>query len=265
MRSKLALLSAVLATFVSAAAAEDASDLRTAVHEYRIGDQTFEGYLARPLTKMASYPGVLVVHDWMGNGEFSREKARYLARLGYIVLAVDMYGKGVRATNAGEAGKLAGQLYQNPVLFRERILGALEELKKQPYVDASRIGAIGFCFGGTTVLELARSGADVAGVVSFHGGLKPLATPPAAGTIKARVLILHGNLDPHVPPADVAACMSELNAAQAHYKFVGYPDAVHAFTNPAAGSDPSRGAAYNEAADKAAFAEMEAFFRQLLE
>jgi dienelactone hydrolase len=148
-------------------------------------------------------------------------------------------------------------------LFRERILAALEEVKKQPNVDAARIGAMGFCFGGTTVLELARSGADVKGVVSFHGGLKPLANMKT-NPIKAKVIILHGVRDPHVPPADVAACMADLNNVNAWYQFVGYPEAVHAFTNPNAGDDPSKGSAYNAAAEKGSMIAMQAFFRGVL-
>ena len=257
-KSSPLLLAAALALALPAALF--AEDPPVQVHDYTIGDTVFEGDLVRPLTKMASYPGVLVVHDWTGNGAFSQAQAVRLARLGYIAFAVDMYGKGRRATNGGEAAKLAGELYQNPSLFRERILAALEELKRQPGVDATRLGAIGFCFGGTTVMELARSGADVKGVVSFHGGIKPLV--PYTGTpIRPHILILHGTRDPHVPPADVAKCMTELNEAGAHYKLIAYPDAVHAFTNPAAGDDPSKGAAYNAAAAEASFAEMETFLR----
>ena len=260
----IAMVAAVTAAGFSAQSrAATSTNPEVVTHPYTVGETACEGYLVRPATKMARHPAVLVVHDWMGNGAFSREKAQYLARLGYIAFAIDMYGKGVRASDAAEAGKLAGRFYQSPGLFRERIFGALEELKKQSGVDPARIGAIGFCFGGTSVLELARSGADVRAVVSFHGGLKPLAgEPPSA--IKAKILILHGNLDPHVPPADVAACMTELNAAGGKYRLVRYPDAVHAFTNPAAGNDISKGAAYNAAVADAAFAEMEAFFRDVL-
>jgi dienelactone hydrolase len=168
----------------------------------------------------------------------------------------------VRATNDDEAGKLAGVLYQNPKLFRERMLAAYDELKKQPGVDTSRLGAIGFCFGGGAALELARSGADLRGVVTFHGSLKPFSATPD-NAIKARLLLLHGVRDPIVPPADVAACMTDLNNAHAHYRFVGYPDTVHSFTVPRVGTDPSKGQAYNKASADAAFAEMEAFFRDV--
>ncbi len=233
--------------------------ITVAPHEYKIGGDVYEGYVARPAAEKAARPAVMVAHDWMGNGEFSRAQAEHLARLGYIAFAIDMYGKGVRATDSAGASKLAGKFYQNPPLFRERTLAALEEMKKLPGVDATRLGAIGFCFGGAAVLELARSGTDIAGVVSFHGGLKPFSTQ-RPDKIVPRILILHGSIDPHVSPDDVAACMSELNEAGAAYRLVAYPKAVHAFTNPAAGDDPSTGAAYQEEAAKAAFEEMERFF-----
>jgi dienelactone hydrolase len=269
LRSRLPALltlafAAILPHTAFAAAAAAPAEINSAVHEYKIGDAAYEGYIARPanLAKDAVVPAVLVVHDWTGNGEFSQGKADYLAKLGYIAFAVDMYGKGIRAPQAGEPAALAGVLYQNPALFRERITAALEDLKKQPGVDASRIGAIGFCFGGTTVLELARSGADVKGVVSFHGGLKPF-TATAKDAVKARVSILHGVRDPLVTPEDLAACMADLNDAGAWFQLVGFPNAVHAFTNPKAGNDPSKGVAYDAAADKGAFATMEVFFRGL--
>lgn len=227
--------------------------------EYKIDDTTYEGYLARPVTRMVSYPAVLVVHDWTGNGDFSRSQAERLAQRGYIAFAVDLYGKGVRAKDRKEASQLAGKFYKEPMLFRTRMRAALEALKQVPGVDSSRIGAMGFCFGGTAVLELVRSGAELSGAVLFHGGLKPFPSQPAP-VVKTPLLILYGDYDPFVPPADLAACMVELNTAKAHYRLVGYPEAVHAFTNPAAGDDPSTGSAYNASAAKAAFSEMETFF-----
>ena len=238
--------------------------IETKTITYQIGPDTFEGCVSRPV-KLAgdSAPGVLVAHDWTGFGPFPRARAEQLAHLGYIALALDMYGKGIHAKNPEEAGKLAGAFYQTPALFRTRAQAALAELLKQPGVDPARIGAIGFCFGGATVLELARSGANVRGVVTFHGSLKT-SSPAKTGDIKAKeILVLHGSRDPLVPPADVAGFMNEMNAAQVLFRLVAYPDAVHAFTNPEAGNDPGKPTAYNAAAAEAAYAEMTAFFQQL--
>ena len=254
------ILALIFAALLPVARAE----ITTSVLEYKIGGKPYEGFLAMPADDGKKHPGVLVAHDWMGCGSFSQEKAKYLAGLGYVALAVDMYGKGIRAKNADEAAKLAGEFYSDYPLFRTRITAALDELKKQPQVDTARLGAIGFCFGGTTVLELARSGADVLGVVSFHGILKSR-TPEDAKGIHCKVLVLHGNLDPMVPPAQVASFMEEMNAAKAGCKFIGYPNAVHAFTNPAAGSDMSKPVAYNEEVSKQSFVEMEKFFQQLFQ
>jgi dienelactone hydrolase len=261
----VSLLGALAVAAALSSPARAAVEYTSASHEYMIGETTFEGYIARPKTLGVDElaPAVLVVHDWTGNGEFSQAKADQLASYGYIAFAVDMYGKGVRAANSDEAAKLAGVLYQKPELFRERMAAALEELKRQPNVDAARVGAMGFCFGGTSVLELARSGADVKGVVSFHGGLKPFSAT-APDSVKAKVVILHGVMDPHVPPADVAACMADLNTAKAWYQLVGYPEAVHSFTNPKAGDDPAKGSAYNAAAEKQAIGTMLQFFRAVL-
>lgn len=230
---------------------------------YKIGGETFEGYLARPARPATDkVPGVLVVHDWTGNGAFSRARAEQLAKLGYVAFALDMYGQGNRAKNPEEAGKLAAPFYKDFSLFRQRAMPALEELARQPDVDPKRLGAIGFCFGGTTVLELARGGTDLKGVVTFHGGLK---TPNGAESknIKGRLLILHGSIDPLVPPADVAATMTDLNAAGVAYKLIAYPRAVHAFTNPEAGSDVTKPTAYDPIAAEDAYAQMRRFFGEI--
>jgi dienelactone hydrolase len=238
-------------------------DIETKTVTYQIGADAFEGCVSRPVKTSGLTPGVLVVHDWKGFGPFSRARAEQLAKLGYIAFAVDMYGKGIYAKNSDEAGKLAGPFYKDSSLFRARSQAALAELLKQPDVDAKRIGAIGFCFGGTTVLELARSGAQIEGVVSFHGGLKT-SSEANAGTIKAKeLLVLHGSLDPTVPPADVANFMKEMNAAGVAYKLVAYPKTVHAFTSPDAGSDITKPVAYNPQVAEAAYEEMEELFARL--
>lgn len=261
LRSILLLLAGALpstAVFAAAAAVETRAVI------YRIGDKTFEGCVSRPAQGGGPLPGVLIVHDWTGFGPFVRERAERVAALGYVAFAADMYGQGIRAQDPAEAGKLSAPFYKDADLFRTRSQAALAELLKQPGVDASRLGAMGFCFGGSTVLELARSGAELAGVVTFHGGLKTT-RPAEKGAVKAReMLILHGALDPLVPPADVAGFMTEMNAAGAPYRLVAYPKAVHAFTNPGAGADETKPTAYNPEAAKAAYGEMEAFFGRLL-
>ncbi len=239
--------------------------IQTETITYQVGDKTFEGSVSQPAQLRAdgSTPGVLVFHDWMGYGPFSRARAQDLAKLGYVALAVDMYGQGVHAKDREEAGKLAGAFYQDPSLFRLRAQAALAALLKQRSVDPKRVGAMGFCFGGTSALELARSGADVAAVVTFHGGLKT-GLPAKAGEIKTKeMLILHGSLDPTVPPVDVAGFMTEMNAAGVPYKLVAYPRAVHAFTNPEAGNDLSKPTAYTPAAAEAAYGEMREFFGRM--
>lgn len=237
--------------------------IETKTITYKIGNETFEGCVSRPVKAAGKLPGVLVAHDWTGYGPFPKARAEQLAKLGYVALALDMYGQGVHANNPGEAQKLSGVFYQDASLFRVRSKAALDELLKQPNVDPDRIGAIGFCFGGATVLELARSGAKVAGVVTFHDSLATK-DPAKPGDIKAKeILVLHGSRDPMVKPEAVAGFMDEMNAAKVPFRLVAYPDAVHAFTNPEAGNDPGKGVAYDAKAAEAAYAEMEGYFAQV--
>jgi dienelactone hydrolase len=174
-----------------------------------------------------------------------------------------MYGKGVRPKDTKEAGAEAGKYKGNRPLMRTRIAAALDWLKKNPNVDTKRIAAIGYCFGGTTVLELARSGADIAGVVSFHGGLDS-PTPADAKNIKCKVLVLHGADDPYVPAAEVAGFEDEMRKAGVDWTLISYGGAVHSFTNPDAGTDNSKGAAYNERADRRSWEAMKTFFAEIL-
>lgn len=257
-------LCSLLFLLTAASALAQTPAVETKSISYQIGNQTFEGCVSRPAHASGPLPGVIIVHDWTGFGPFVRERAEQVAALGYVAFAADMYGKGIHAANPEEAAKLSAPFYKDASLFRTRSQAALAELLKQPEVDASRIGAMGFCFGGSTVLELARSGANLAGVVTFHGGLKTT-QPAEKGAVKAKeMLILHGSLDPLVPPADVAGFMTEMNAAGVPFRLVAYPLAVHAFTNPAAGSDLSKPTAYNPDAAKAAYGEMETFFKHVL-
>jgi dienelactone hydrolase len=250
----------VLLVMVGTTAAH--AELKTRVIEYKHEDKSLEGYLAYDDAATGKRPGVLVFHDWTGHNPFARQKAEQLAKLGYVAFAVDTYGKGVRAKDPKEAAALAAVYKNDRKLMRARAAAGLEVLKAQPEVDAKRLGAIGFCFGGTCALELARSGADLAGVVSFHGGLAT-PHPEDAKNVKGKVLALHGADDPFVPAEEVAGFEDEMRKARVDWQLVKYGGAVHGFTNPDAGKDPSKGAAYDEAADRRSWAAMRDFFAEV--
>lgn len=230
---------------------------------YKDGGISLEGFLAYDDALKGPRPGVLVVHDWMGIGAETKRRCEMLARLGYVAFAADVYGAGIRPKDAKEAGQQAMKYKGDRALYRHRLNLSLEMLRKDPRVDPKRLAAIGYCFGGTGVLELARSGADIRGVASFHGGLDSL-HPEDARAIKAKVLVLHGADDPTMSAADVAAFQEELRKAGVDWQMIVYGGAVHAFTNPGAGSDNSKGAAYNERADRRSWEAMKAFFEEIL-
>jgi dienelactone hydrolase len=237
-------------------------NLRRHTVEYKEGATTLEGYLVYDASRTNhASPTVIVVHEWMGLNDFAKRQADSLAALGYVAFAADIYGKGFRATTPEEAGKLATQYREDRALFRRRVNAALDHVRTIQQVDRTKIAAIGYCFGGTGVLELARSGADLRGVVSIHGGLAT-PTPQDARNIRSKVLVLHGAEDPSVPPAQVQAFMEEMKSGNVDYQFHAYADAVHAFTNPAAGNDKSRGNAYNPVAAERAWDQMLLFFRE---
>lgn len=230
--------------------------------EYRQGEAVLEGYVAYDDSVKGVRPGVLVVHEWTGLGPYVRERVEQLARLGYVAFGADIYGKGIRPKAPDAAAAEAGKYKADRRLLRARAQAGLAELRKQPHVDAGRLAAIGYCFGGTTVLELARSGADVRGIVSFHGGLDT-PNPADAKNIRAKVLALHGADDPFVPPAQVSVFQEEMRRAGVDWQMVSYGGAVHSFTNPEAGNDPARGAAYNERADRRSWEAMKQFFAEI--
>ncbi|PIQ83973.1 MAG: dienelactone hydrolase [Candidatus Omnitrophica bacterium CG11_big_fil_rev_8_21_14_0_20_63_9] len=236
--------------------------LHTETVEYAHGEILLEGYLAYDGHLTERRPVVLVVHEWKGLGPYAMRRADQLARLGYVAFAVDMYGKGVRAEDHEQAAALSGTYRKDRQLMRARIQTALEWIKAHEKVDPTRIAAIGYCFGGTTVLELARSGADVLGVVSFHGGLDT-PNPKDARQIKGRVLVLHGAGDSFVSQEQVQGFIKEMQEAGVRYELVQYPGAVHSFTVQEAGNDPSQGMAYNENADRQSWEAMTAFLAEL--
>jgi dienelactone hydrolase len=220
--------------------------------EYKMGQETFEGLFVYPQTSKGKVPGVLMVHNWLGISDETKKQAERVAKLGVAVFAVDVYGKGVRASEAKAAVALAGKYKSDRKLFRERLLRGLEVLRVQKGVEAGEIVAVGYCFGGTGAIELARAGADVKAVVSFHGGLD--SPNPADGkNIKARVLVLQGADDPYVKASDIVAFQNEMRAHGVDWQMTVYGGAVHSFTDVSAGSDVKTGAAYNEKADARSF------------
>ncbi len=230
--------------------------------DYKEGDTVLEGVFAYDDSLQGKRPAVLIVHQWKGLSDYEKTRAGMLAELGYNVFAVDIYGKGIRPKDFKEAGAQAGKYKNDRRLLRARVLAGLEQLKNNELTDAKKIAAIGYCFGGTAALELARSGADIAGVVSFHGGLST-PTPDEAKNIKCRVLALHGADDPNVPAKEVDAFEKEMRDAKVDWQLVAYGNAVHAFTDWNAGNDNSCGAAYNERADKRSWEAMKVFFNEI--
>jgi dienelactone hydrolase len=230
--------------------------------EYTHNDVTLEGYLAYDDAVKGNRPGVLVAHEWWGLNDYTRKRTEQLAALGYVAFAIDMYGKDVRPKTAEEAGMLASMFRSNRQFMRDRAKAGLEVLRKHDLVDTGRIAAIGYCFGGGVVLELARGGADIGGVVSFHGNLDN-PNPSNATNIKAEVLVLHGGSDPYVTPEQVMAFWKEMKGTKVVWQINVYGGAVHSFTNPASGNDPSKGVAYGERADKESWEAMKRFLAEI--
>ncbi|MFI5348527.1 MAG: dienelactone hydrolase family protein [Elusimicrobiota bacterium] len=254
MKRLAALIAAVLL------AAPASARLRTKVVDYKDGDTALQGYAVWDDGFKDSRPGILVVHEWWGHGPYARKRAEMLAKEGYTAFALDMYGKGVYATDHEQAGKLAGAFFNDRTAMRHRAMLGLDELKKLPYVDSTKLAAIGYCFGGTTVLELARMGADLKGVASFHGNL---ATPtPATEKPKAKIAVFQGADDVMTMPG-VPAFEDEMRKAGADWQFTAYGGAVHSFTVPEAGTDTSKGMAYNKEADERSWKALQDFFAEI--
>jgi dienelactone hydrolase len=238
------------------------AEIITKTVDYKQGDTVLEGYLAYDDAIQGQRPGVMVVHEWTGLNDYAKMRTEMLARLGYVAFAADIYGKGIRPQNTEEAAQQAGKYRADRKLLRARANAGLEVLRNHELSDPSKLAAIGYCFGGGTVLELARSGADLKGVVSFHGNLDT-PNPEDAKKIKCSVLALHGASDPHVHREQVEAFQDEMTNAGVDWYMVLYGGAVHSFTNPNSGDDPSRGVAYNKKADERSWEAMKSFFDEI--
>jgi dienelactone hydrolase len=244
--------------------AQTLAAIQTKMVEYKHGNAVLEGYLAYDDAIQGKRPGILVVHEWNGLQSYVKKRTEQLAKLGYVAFAIDMYGKGIRPKNPQESAAEATIYRQDRKLMRDRATAGLQVLQQNSLTDVKRIAAIGYCFGGGTVLELARSGANIAGVASFHGNLDT-PNPSDAKNIKAKVLVLHGANDPLVPKEQVKAFETEMRQANVKWQLVSYPQAVHSFTNPESGDDPSKGVAYNKNADERSWRAMKQFFAQIFQ
>lgn len=256
MRYGLALVAAWLSL------APRTANVKTKEIEYRQGDTVLHGFIAWDDAARGKRPGVLVVHEWWGLNDHARNQARRLAEAGYVGFALDMYGNGKVTTHPQEAQAFVAEATKDPAVLAARFNAALEQLKQDPHVDPAKIAAIGYCFGGAVVLDMARAGADLTAVVTFHGALATKA-PAAPGKVKARVLVLAGGADPFVPPEQVEALRKEMQAAGARFEIVTYPGAKHGFTNPDAGKYGMSQLAYDAAADRQSWAAMLKLFREV--
>lgn len=225
---------------------------------------TLKGYVSFDAAKKGKRPAIVVIHEWWGSNAYVRKRADMLAALGYIAIAVDMYGDGKQGNDPKEAGALATPFYSNPSLVQSRIEAAVNKLKEYPETDETQMACIGYCFGGSMSLTAAKLGMDFKGVVSFHGGLAGI--PAEAGKTKAKILVCHGAADKFISPEELKNFRSNLDSVHADYKFIAYPDAVHAFSNPEAtalGKKFNIPIEYNEAADKKSWEDMKAFFKTI--
>lgn len=230
---------------------------------YESNGKTYDAYVTYDESIKGTRPGILVVPEWWGLNDYTRSRAKQLAELGYAAMALDVYGDGKQGENPEEAGKLASAYYNDPSQTRDILDAALTKFKTYPQVDSTKMGAIGYCFGGAVVLNAAKLGIDLKGVVSFHGGLQGVT--PDKNKIKAKILVCHGAADNFENP-HVAQFKKEMDSAGVDYTFKEYADATHAFSNPNAtevGKKFNMPIAYNEAADKASWEDMKAFFKKI--
>ncbi len=231
---------------------------------YSAANVTMSGYIAYDASKEGKRPAVLVIPEWWGLNDYPKMRARKLAELGYIAMAIDLYGNGKTADNPKDAGKLTEPFYQNPEMAKARFDAAMNKLKTYSQADTNNMAAIGYCFGGAMVLNMARMGDDLKGVVSFHGNL--VGVPPDKNLLKARILVCHGADDKFVQQTEVDKFKKQMDSIGADYTFKAYPNATHAFTNPAStenGEKFKMPIKYNAAADSASWNDMKDFFARI--
>jgi dienelactone hydrolase len=248
---------------VAAGAGPSPAAVVTKTVEYEYEGTKLKGFLAYDDAVKEKRPGVLVVHEWWGLNDYAKERCKKLAELGYVAFANDMYGEGKVAAHPEDAGKMATAVRNNIKVWRGRALAGLTQLTSQPNVDAGKVAAIGYCFGGSTCLELAYSGADLKAVATFHAAL-PTPTPEEAKAIKARLLICNGADDTFIPEKAITAFKDALDKAGVKYEFVNFPGAVHSFTVPDADKVGNKGMAYNKSADEKSWQMMRALFKETL-
>ena len=233
---------------------------------YSAGNTSLRGYLAADSTKQGQRPGVLVVHEWWGLNDYIRRRARMLAEMGYVALAVDMYGNGSVADNPADAGALMNAILGDMKAGEARFKAGYDLLASRAEVDRNRVAAIGYCFGGAVVLHAARIGMPLRGVVSFHGALGSF-HKPAPGSVQAKILVCHGAADSLVSKDEVRAFEQEMDQAKADYRFVAYPNALHGFTNPEASENGKRYGiplGYDAEADRRSWQDMTEFLARVL-
>ncbi|NOZ11401.1 MAG: dienelactone hydrolase family protein [Gammaproteobacteria bacterium] len=241
------------------------AEIKTEYVEYTSGDTTMKGYIAHDDSITDKRPGVLVVHEWWGQDDYARSRAYRLAKLGYTAMAVDMYGGGKTVDHPKTAGELSGEIRKNWEMGKARFMSAYNVLTKHITVDSSRMGAMGSSFGGSVVLQMARAGVDLDGVVSFYGNLST-STPAQKDTFKPKVLVYNGALDSFVSSESIVAFNREMTAANVDYQIVSLEGAQHSFSNPgstALGKKFNLPLAYNAQADKKSWAGMTAFFKKV--
>ncbi len=263
MNRSIKLAGCALFTIIACATTSRAAIVTKTV-KYESGGSEFLGYLAYDDSHTAKRPAILVAPEWWGLNDYAKSRARQLAELGYIAFAADLYGQGKVTTDAKQAAEWAGPFYKDRAELRRRIRAAYSTMLAQPAVDDSKTAAIGYCFGGMAALDLARSGTDLAGIVSFHGGLAP-PVPASAEKIKARILIEQGADDSFISPEELQGFLDEMRKAGVDYRITLHGGAKHAFTNPDAGSFHVKGVEYNEKADQRSWSAMKAFFNALFD